>query len=57
MSKFEGYQPRHKSIIDKDFCSDGCLIVDGFKVPFPDCLRHGNPFDIDPKCVIIKVRP
>jgi hypothetical protein len=44
IDKFSGYQPRHISIIEEDFCIKGCMIVDGVKVPFPDCVSHGNPF-------------
>jgi hypothetical protein len=57
MSRLDGYEPRHKSVMEQKFCNNGCLIVDGINVPFPDCFAHGNPFTMDPKCVIIKVRP
>lgn len=53
----DGYKPRHKGTIENDFCINGCLIVDGVKVPFPDCWNHGNPFTTEEKYVILKVRP
>lgn len=57
MSEVAGYKPRHKSIIEQDFCENKCVTVDGIKVPFPDCKSHGNPFTTDPNCGTIKVRP
>jgi hypothetical protein len=56
-NKFDGYQPRHVSDINYDFCLNGCLEVDGITVPFPDCGRHGNRFTRDPKCGTIEVCP
>lgn len=38
---------RHKALLDNDFCDNGCVIVDDIKVPFPDCVSHGNPFVSD----------
>jgi len=57
MKDNSGYKPRHKGIIETDFCINGCVIVDGVKVPFPDCWSHGNPLYTDPKCVILEVPP
>lgn len=57
MARIDDYKMRHKGVINKDFCLNNCLQVDGIIVPFPDCKRHGNPYTNDLECAIIKVRP
>lgn len=57
MPRLDGYEPRHKGKIENDFCTNGCVIVDGVKVPFPDCENHGNPFTKNTMYGMIEVRP
>ncbi len=52
--KLSGYHPRHIAEIEADFCENKCVIIDGVKVPFPDCKSHGNPFTTDSKCVTME---
>lgn len=43
--RLSGYKPRHKGKIETDFCENKCVLVDGIKVPHPDCSSHGSPFN------------
>ncbi len=52
-----GFQPKHIPVKDNKFCDFGCVIVDGVKVPFPDCQSHGSPFDNNRKCGTIDFCP
>ena len=56
-TNLSGYQPRHIANKETDFCENKCVIVDGIKVPFPDCGTHGNPFTTNQKCGTIEVCP
>jgi hypothetical protein len=35
-----------RTVGEEDFCGAGCLIVQGIRVPFPDCNIHGGRFTI-----------
>lgn len=46
----QGHQPRHVSKIEPEICGDRCLVVDGVRVPFPDCSVHGGWLGAEKLC-------
>lgn len=40
MRKFDGYEPKHKAVIERPDDCEVCLIVDGIIVPHCDCTAH-----------------
>lgn len=40
-------KPKKKKVGSRDWCENGCLIVDNIRVPAPTCPVHGGTENVD----------